>query len=92
MGCLEFQLPYGAVIQSVFDHSRLLIRDNFHALLIGNELAQQTIEVLVAIAVANCNTDRQSRSGCQESDLWPGYPQTPFRCPLSKSSAVSSRA
>ena len=48
MGCLESQPLSGAVIQSVFDHSQLLIGDSFHAPLLGNVLAQQTIEVIVA--------------------------------------------
>ena len=39
------------MIQSVFDHSQLLIGDSFHAPLLGNVLAQQTIEVLVAAAL-----------------------------------------
>ncbi len=51
MGCLESQPLSGAVIQSVFDHSQLLIGDGFHAPLRGNVLAQQTIEVLVAAAL-----------------------------------------
>jgi hypothetical protein len=51
VGCLESQPLSGAVIQSVFDHSQLLIGDSFHAPLLWNVLAQQTIEVLVAAAL-----------------------------------------
>jgi hypothetical protein len=39
------------VIQYIFYHSQLLIGDSFHAPLLGNVLAQQTIEVLVAAAL-----------------------------------------
>ncbi len=48
---LEAQPLSGPVIQSVFDHSQLLIGDSFHAPHLGNVLAQQTIEVLVAAAL-----------------------------------------
>lgn len=51
MGSLESQPLSEAVIQSVFDHSQLLIGDSFHALLLWNVLAQQAIEVLVAAAL-----------------------------------------
>jgi hypothetical protein len=51
VGSLESQPLSGAVIQSVFDHSQLLIGDSFHALLLWNVLAQQTIEVPVAAAL-----------------------------------------
>jgi hypothetical protein len=51
VGCLESQPLSGAVIQSVLDHSQLLIGDSFHAPLLGNVLPQQTIEVLVAAAL-----------------------------------------
>lgn len=37
---LESQALSGAVIQSVFDHSQLLIGDGFHAALFGDVLAQ----------------------------------------------------
>jgi hypothetical protein len=39
------------MIQSVFDHSQLLIGDGFHAPLLGNVLAAQTIEVLIAASL-----------------------------------------
>jgi hypothetical protein len=39
------------MIQSVLDHSLLLIGDGFHAELLGNVLAHQTIEVLFADAL-----------------------------------------
>ena len=52
VGRLESQPLSGAVIQSVFDHSQLLIGDSFHAPLLGNVLAQQTIEVFVAAALS----------------------------------------
>ena len=51
MGCLESQPFSGSVIQFVLDHSQLLIGDGFHAPLLGNVLAQQSIEVLVAAAL-----------------------------------------
>lgn len=51
VGCLESEPLSGAVIQSVLDHSQLLIRDGFHAPLLGNILAQQPIEVFVAAAL-----------------------------------------
>jgi hypothetical protein len=51
MGCLESQPLSGPVIPSLFDHGQLLIGDSFHAPLLGNVLAQQTIEVLVAAAL-----------------------------------------
>ena len=51
MGCLESEPFSGPVIQSVFNHSQLLIGDSFHAPLLGNVLAQQTIEALVAAAL-----------------------------------------
>ena len=39
------------MIQSVFDHSQLLIGDGFHAPLLVNVLAPQTIEALVAASL-----------------------------------------
>jgi hypothetical protein len=51
VGCLESEPLSGPVIQSVFDHSQLLISDSLHAPLLGNVLPQQTIEVLVAAAL-----------------------------------------
>jgi hypothetical protein len=36
-----------------FDHSQLLIVDSFHASLLGNVLAHQSIEVLIAAALPN---------------------------------------
>jgi hypothetical protein len=47
VGCFEFEPLSGPGIQSVFDHCQLLIRDGFHAPILGSVLAQQTIEVLV---------------------------------------------
>ncbi len=55
MGCLEPQPLSGSVIQSVFDHSQLLIGDSFHAPLLGNVLPQQSVEVLVAAALATAS-------------------------------------
>ncbi len=51
VGCLESEPLFGPVIQSVLDHSQPLICDSFHAPLLGNVLAQQTIEVHVAAAL-----------------------------------------
>ena len=51
VGRLESQPLSGPLIQSVFDHSQLLIGDSFHSPLLWNVLAQQTIEVLVAAAL-----------------------------------------
>ena len=48
MGCLESEVFSGSVIQSVLDHSQLLFGHGFHATLLGNVLAQQSVEVLVA--------------------------------------------
>ena len=45
MGCLEFQPFSRPVIQSIFDHSQLLIEDSFHTPLLVNVLAQQPAEV-----------------------------------------------
>jgi hypothetical protein len=49
--CLEPKPLSGPLIQSVFDHSQLLIGDSFHAPLLWNVLPQQIIEVLVAAAL-----------------------------------------
>ena len=51
VGRLESEPLSGPVIQSVFDHSQLLIGDSFHGPLLGNVLAQQSVEVLVATAL-----------------------------------------
>lgn len=51
VGCLEAGPLSGAVIQSVSDHSQLLIRDDFHAPLLEIVLAQQSIEVFVTAAL-----------------------------------------
>ncbi len=51
MVCLESQPFSGLMIQSVFYHSQFLISDSFHAPHLGNESAQQTIEVIVATAL-----------------------------------------
>lgn len=48
VGRLEFEVLYGPMIQSVFEHNQLLIGDGLHAPLVGNVLVQQTNEVLVA--------------------------------------------
>jgi hypothetical protein len=47
VGCLESQPLFWSVIQFVFDHSQRLIGDGFHATLLGDVLAQQSIEVLI---------------------------------------------
>lgn len=51
LGCRESQPLSGPVIQLVFDHSQLPIGDRFHPPLLGNVLAQQSIEVLIAAAL-----------------------------------------
>jgi hypothetical protein len=48
VACLESKPLFGPVIKSVFDHSQLFIADSFHAPLLVNVFAQQTIKVLVA--------------------------------------------
>ena len=68
VGCLESQPLSGPTIQSVFDHSQLLIYDSFHALFLGNVLAQQTIEVLVAAALPDAIRIGKVGSGWQGPD------------------------
>jgi hypothetical protein len=40
VGCLESEPLAWSVIQSVFNHSQLIICDGFHATLLGDVLAQ----------------------------------------------------
>ena len=68
VGCLESEPLPGPVIQSVFDHSQLLIGHSFHAPLLGNVLAQQTIEVLVAAALPTAI--RIGKVGLDTKRLW----------------------
>lgn len=51
VGSLEDQPLSGPMIQSVLDHSQLLICYGFHASLLGYVLSQQSVEVLVATAL-----------------------------------------
>ena len=51
IGCLESQSFSGSVIDSVFDHSQLLIGHGFHAAFLGDVLAQQSVEVFIAAAL-----------------------------------------
>lgn len=51
VGSIEPQPISGPVIDSVLDHRQLLIRYCHNAPLLGNVLAQQTVEVLVAAAL-----------------------------------------
>ena len=51
VGCLESEPLARPVIQSVLDHSQLLVRHGFHAPFLWDVLAQQPIEVLVAAAL-----------------------------------------
>ncbi len=52
MSCLESQQLSAPLIQSIFDHTQLLIDESFYIPLLGYVLAQQNMEAFVAAALS----------------------------------------